>query len=47
VFGAALKKALYNYMHGIGLEHDVREWFDDKVPRTKVPKTFVARALKA
>jgi len=46
LFGAALKKALYNYMHGIGLEHDVREWFDDDVPRTKVPKTFVARALK-
>ena len=47
LFGAALKKALYNYMHGIGLENDVREWFDDDVPRTKVPKSFVARALKA
>ena len=34
-------------MHGIGLEHDVREWFDDEVPRTRVPKSFVARALKA
>jgi radical SAM superfamily enzyme YgiQ (UPF0313 family) len=47
VFGAALKKALYNYMHGIGLDHDVREWFDDAVPRTRVPKSFVARALEA
>jgi hypothetical protein len=27
-FGAALRKALYNYMHGIGLELDVREWFE-------------------
>ena len=27
VFGAALKKALYNYMHGVGLDLDVREWF--------------------
>ncbi len=27
VFGAALKKALYNYMPGIGLELDVHEWF--------------------
>jgi hypothetical protein len=25
-----LRKALYNYMHGIGLEADVREWFDPK-----------------
>ena len=46
VFGAALKKALYNYMHGIGLDHDVRNWFDHEVPRTRVPKSFVARALK-
>src|SRR5882757_2164255 len=47
VFGAALAKALYNYMHGIGLDHDVRSWFNDEVPRTRVPKSFVARALKA
>jgi radical SAM superfamily enzyme YgiQ (UPF0313 family) len=47
IFGAALKKALYNYMHGIGLDYDVRDWFDAAVPRTRVPKSFVARALKA
>jgi hypothetical protein len=46
VLGRALRKALYNYMHGIGLDHDVREWFEDDVPRTRVPKSFVARALK-
>jgi radical SAM superfamily enzyme YgiQ (UPF0313 family) len=46
-FGAALKKALYNYMHGVGLDHDVRSWFDEDVPRTRVPKSYVARALKA
>jgi radical SAM superfamily enzyme YgiQ (UPF0313 family) len=32
VFGAALKKALYNYMHGVGLELDVREWFEQRAP---------------
>jgi hypothetical protein len=32
VFGPALKKALYNYMHGIGLEVDVREWFEPRIP---------------
>ncbi len=30
VFGGALKKALYNYMHGIGLDLDVREWFEQR-----------------
>jgi hypothetical protein len=26
--GAGLRKALYNYMHGVGLEADVRTWFE-------------------
>jgi radical SAM superfamily enzyme YgiQ (UPF0313 family) len=30
VFGAALKKALYNYMHGIGLDIGVHEWFEQR-----------------
>ncbi len=28
--GAGLRKALYNYMHGIGLEDDVRVWFEPR-----------------
>ena len=32
VFGVALRKALYNYMHGIGLDLDVREWFQSSAP---------------
>jgi hypothetical protein len=28
-FGPALKKALYNYMHGVGLDIDVHDWFDN------------------
>ncbi len=47
VLGVALKKALYNYMHGIGLEEDVRSWFAGKVPRTLVAKHRIARALAA
>ena len=43
--GLALKKALYNYMHGIGLEQDVRSWFVGPVPRTKVPRRCIAQAL--
>ncbi len=43
--GVGLKKALYNYMHGIGLEADVREWFDFAVPKARVPRQRIARAL--
>ena len=28
--GTGLRKALYNYMHGIGLDADVREWFEPR-----------------
>jgi radical SAM superfamily enzyme YgiQ (UPF0313 family) len=45
--GLALKKALYNYMHGIGLDEDVRSWFAGPVPKTKVPRHRIARALAA
>lgn len=43
--GRALNKALYNYMHGIGLDEDVRVWFPGKVPRPRVARNFIARAL--
>jgi len=43
--GVALKKALYNYMHGIGLDEDVRSWFNTPVPRTTVARHRIARAL--
>jgi len=45
--GAGLKKAIYNYMHGIGLEEDVRMWFPFKVPKTTVQRQRIARALQA
>jgi radical SAM superfamily enzyme YgiQ (UPF0313 family) len=47
--GAGLRKALYNYMHGLGLDLDVRRWFDDggkKVPAAKVPRDLIERALQ-
>ncbi|MEW5789150.1 MAG: radical SAM protein [Pseudomonadota bacterium] len=43
--GQALNKALYNFMHGIGLEQDVRRWFDVRVPKPKVARNFIERAL--
>jgi len=46
--GVGLRKALYNYMHGIGLDEDVRDWFAGyvgPVPKTRVPRHFIERAL--
>ncbi|WIM06939.1 MAG: radical SAM protein [Candidatus Nitricoxidivorans perseverans] len=47
--GVALNKALYNFMHGIGLDDDVRCWFDGsrvRIPRSRVPRHFIAQALR-
>ena len=46
--GLGLKKALYNYMHGVGLDEDVRSWFDlptGKCPKSRVNKQFIQKAL--
>ena len=43
--GRGLNKALYNFMHGVGLDEDVRSWFETRVPRTTVHRRFVAEAL--
>jgi hypothetical protein len=45
--GAGLKKAIYNYMHGMCQEDDVRRFFGMKVPKPSVKRDFVARALGA
>ena len=33
-FSAGLKKSLYNYMHGVGFDFELQEWFEHKVPST-------------
>ena len=49
--GEGLRKAIYNYMHGLGLDADVRTWFGPGrrarrgVPPTTVPRDLIARAL--
>lgn len=36
VLGVGLRRAIYNYMLGQGLDMDIRNWFDIKVPKPKV-----------
>lgn len=43
--GKGLKRALYNYMHGIGLGEDVRAWFSKHAPKTTVSRNCIRRAL--
>ena len=48
--GLGLKKAIYNFMHGLGLDEDVRSWFDMSAvpcPKPLVKRNFIAKALNA
>ena len=43
-----LRAAIYNYMHGVGLDADARSWFGQtKVPKVSVSPDLVQRALAA
>lgn len=44
-FSFGLKKSLFNYMHGLGFEMPLREWFDFKIPATSIPPNFIENAL--
>ena len=41
--GQGLRRALYNFMHGVGLDQDVRSWFPG--PRKAIVKPQVPRDL--
>ncbi|HCX23110.1 MAG: radical SAM protein [Flammeovirgaceae bacterium] len=44
-FSFGLKKSLFNFMHGLGFEMPLREWFDFKIPATSIPPSFIENAL--
>jgi hypothetical protein len=45
-FTQGLNKAVYNFMHGIGTDQPVAEWFDFKVPKISVKRNYVEQAIK-
>ncbi len=44
-FSYGLKKSLYNYMHGIGFEMPLQDWFDFKIPKTSIPSDYIENCL--
>ncbi len=44
-FSFGLKKSLFNYMHGIGFETALQNWFDFKIPKTQIKSDFIAACL--
>ena len=44
-FSFGLRKSLFNYMHGIGFELPLKEWFTFKTPKTRVTPDFISQCL--
>jgi hypothetical protein len=44
-FSFGLKKSLFNYMHGVGFEFPLQNWFETKVPKTKITPDFIENSL--
>ncbi|MGO4818056.1 B12-binding domain-containing radical SAM protein [Flavobacterium sp. W22_SRS_FP1] len=45
-FSFGLKKSLFNFMHGICFDYTLQEWFDFKIPKTKIAQDFIFNALQ-
>ena len=45
-FSFGLKKSLFNYMHGICFDYNLQDWFDFKIPNTKIPSDFIYNCLE-
>lgn len=51
-FSFGLKKSIYNYMHGIGFDVPLQNWFDSEnlsftLPKTNVKKDFIQQCIES
>jgi hypothetical protein len=46
IFSEGLRKSLFNYMQGLGLDLPLKNWFDFKIPPTSIPRTYIAKQLE-
>ena len=45
-FSDGLKKSLFNYMHGIGFDYELQEWFDMEIPATTIDPDYIQKCLQ-
>ena len=46
-FSEGLRKSLFNYMHGVGFDIPLKNWFDVKVPSTTIPKNYIENQVQS
>ena len=45
-FSDGLKKALYNYMHGVGIDWPLKKFFNFHIPEPLVPRSLIEKSIK-
>lgn len=45
-YSEGLKKSLFNYMHGIGFDYTLKEWFDFSIPKTTHSPKQISQYIK-
>ena len=45
-FSEGLRKSLFNYMQGVGLDLPLKNWFDFKIPSTSIPRSYIGQQLE-
>ena len=45
-FSYGLKKSLFNFMHGIGFDFELQDWFDFKIPPTIIASDYIISSLE-
>lgn len=45
-FSFGLKKSLFNFMHGICLDYPLQDWFEFKIPNTKILPDYIVSCLE-
>lgn len=46
LFSEGLRKSLFNYMHGVGFDIPLKNWFDFKVPATTISKKYIQQQIE-
>ena len=45
LFAHGLNKAVYNFMHGIGTDMVIKDWFDVPVPASSVKRNYIKQTI--
>lgn len=45
-FSYGLKKSLFNFMHGIGFDLPLQDWFEFKIPKTQIKPDYIYTCLE-